>query len=84
MGIVTQSDLMAAVDADVFEIECADGSDAPRLIRDLPWVHGVAQFGIGLTMTVGLPPCGPVGRRLTLPAPVRPARDQQRRTPAAP
>ena len=31
-----------------------------------------------------LPPLGPVGRQLTLPAPVRPARDQQRRTPAGP
>jgi ABC-2 type transport system ATP-binding protein len=41
-------DLMAAVDADVFEIEGADGSEAPRLIRALPWVHGVTQLGIRL------------------------------------
>jgi hypothetical protein len=31
-----------------------------------------------------LPPHGPVGRQLNPPAPVRPARDQQRRTPAGP
>ena len=41
-------DLMNAVDADVYEIEGADGSAAPRLIRDLPWVHGVTQLGIRL------------------------------------
>jgi ABC-2 type transport system ATP-binding protein len=41
-------DLMNAVDADVFEIEGADGSEAPRLIRALPWVHGVTQLGIRL------------------------------------
>jgi ABC-2 type transport system ATP-binding protein len=41
-------DLMAAVDADVFEIEGADGSEAPRLIGELPWVHGVTQLGIRL------------------------------------
>jgi ABC-2 type transport system ATP-binding protein len=41
-------DLMNAVDADVYEIEGADGSEAPHLIRDLPWVHGVTQLGIRL------------------------------------
>jgi ABC-2 type transport system ATP-binding protein len=41
-------DLMNAVDADVYEIEGADGSEAPRLIRELPWVHGVTQLGIRL------------------------------------
>ncbi len=41
-------DLMAAVNADVFEIEGADGSEAPRLIRELSWVHGVTQLGIRL------------------------------------
>jgi ABC-2 type transport system ATP-binding protein len=41
-------DLMAAVEADVYEIEDADGSEAPRLIRELPWVHGVTQLGIRL------------------------------------
>jgi ABC-2 type transport system ATP-binding protein len=41
-------DLMAAVNADVFEIEGADGSEAPRLIRGLSWVHGVTQLGIRL------------------------------------
>jgi ABC-2 type transport system ATP-binding protein len=41
-------DLMNAVGADVYEIEGADGSEAPRLLRDLPWVHGVTQLGIRL------------------------------------
>jgi ABC-2 type transport system ATP-binding protein len=41
-------DLMAGVDADVFEIEGADGSEAPRLIRAQPWVRGVTQLGIRL------------------------------------
>jgi ABC-2 type transport system ATP-binding protein len=41
-------ELMNAVDADVYEIEGADGSEAPRLIRELPWVHGVTQLGIRL------------------------------------
>jgi ABC-2 type transport system ATP-binding protein len=40
--------LMAAVTADVFELEGADGSEAPRLVRALPWVHGVTQLGIRL------------------------------------
>jgi ABC-2 type transport system ATP-binding protein len=40
--------LMQAVDADVFEIEGADGSEAPRVIRELPWVHGVTQLGVRL------------------------------------
>ena len=44
----TPRDLMAGVDADIFEIEGADGSDAPRLIRELPWVHGVTQLGLRL------------------------------------
>jgi ABC-2 type transport system ATP-binding protein len=41
-------DLMDAVEADVYEIEGADGSEAPRLLRDVPWVHGVTQLGIRL------------------------------------
>ena len=41
-------DLMNAVDADVYEIEGADGSAAPSLLRELPWVHGVTQLGIRL------------------------------------
>jgi ABC-2 type transport system ATP-binding protein len=41
-------ELMAAVDADVFEIEGAEGSEAPRLLRELPWVHGVTQLGLRL------------------------------------
>jgi ABC-2 type transport system ATP-binding protein len=45
-------DLMAAVEADVYEIEGADGSDAPRLLRALPWVHGVTQLGIRLRVLV--------------------------------
>ncbi len=40
--------LMESVDADIFEIEGADGSEAPRVIRELPWVHGVTQLGIRL------------------------------------
>jgi ABC-2 type transport system ATP-binding protein len=44
----TPRDLMAGVEADVFEIEGADGSAAPRLIRELPWVRGVTQLGIRL------------------------------------
>jgi ABC-2 type transport system ATP-binding protein len=44
----TPRDLMAGVDADVFEIEGADGSEAPRVLRELPWVHGVTQLGIRL------------------------------------
>jgi ABC-2 type transport system ATP-binding protein len=40
--------LMAGVEAHIFEIEGADGSEAPRLIRELPWVHGVTQLGIRL------------------------------------
>jgi ABC-2 type transport system ATP-binding protein len=44
--------LMNAVEADVFEIEGADGSEAPRLIRALPWVLGVTQLGIRLRVLV--------------------------------
>ena len=40
--------LMAGVAADIFEIEGADGTVAPRLIRALPWVHGVTQLGVRL------------------------------------
>jgi ABC-2 type transport system ATP-binding protein len=41
-------ELMTAVDADVFEIEGADGSDAPRLIRRQDFVLGVTQLGMRL------------------------------------
>jgi len=44
----TPRNLMASVDADVFEIEGADGSEAPALVRELPWVHGVTQLGLRL------------------------------------
>ena len=44
----TPQALMRSVDADVFEIEGADGSAAPNLLRALPWVHGVTQLGIRL------------------------------------
>jgi ABC-2 type transport system ATP-binding protein len=44
----TPRDLMNGVEADVFEIEGADGSEAPRLLRELPWVHGVTQLGVRL------------------------------------
>jgi len=40
--------LMAGVEAHIYEIEGADGSEAPRLIRELSWVHGVTQLGIRL------------------------------------
>ena len=40
--------LMAGVEANIYEIEGADGSEAPRLIRELPWVHGLTQLGIRL------------------------------------
>jgi ABC-2 type transport system ATP-binding protein len=40
--------LMQAVEADIFEIEGADGSEAPKLLRALPWVHGVTQLGLRL------------------------------------
>jgi len=48
----TPRDLMGNVDADVYEIEGADGSEAPRLIRNLPWVHGVTQLGLRLRVLV--------------------------------
>jgi ABC-2 type transport system ATP-binding protein len=40
--------LKESVDADVFEIEGADGSAAPNMLRAMPWVHGVTQLGIRL------------------------------------
>jgi len=48
----TPRDLMSAVDADVYEIEGADGTDAPRLIREQPWVQGAAQLGLRLRVLV--------------------------------
>jgi ABC-2 type transport system ATP-binding protein len=44
----TPRDLMNGVGADVFEIEGADGSVAPKVLRELPWVHGVTQLGVRL------------------------------------
>jgi ABC-2 type transport system ATP-binding protein len=44
----TPRDLMNGVEADVFEIEGADGSEAPKVLRALPWVHGVTQLGVRL------------------------------------
>jgi ABC-2 type transport system ATP-binding protein len=41
-------DLMNGVGADVFEVEGADGSEAPKILRELPWVHGVTQLGVRL------------------------------------
>jgi ABC-2 type transport system ATP-binding protein len=41
-------ELMAGVDADVYEIEGADGSEAPHLVRELPWVRGATQLGLRL------------------------------------
>jgi ABC-2 type transport system ATP-binding protein len=53
-------DLMNSVAAAVYEIEGADGSEAPRLIRGLPWVHGVTQLGIRLRVLAdrGAPDAG--------------------------
>jgi ABC-2 type transport system ATP-binding protein len=48
VGEGTPHELKQAVDTDVFEIEGADGSAAPKLLRALPWVHGVTQLGIRL------------------------------------
>ena len=45
-------ELMASVEADVFEIEGVDGTDAPRLLRNLPWVRGAAQLGLRLRVLV--------------------------------
>jgi len=44
--------LMDGVDADVFEIEGADGSAAPEIVREFPWVHGVTQLGLRLRVLV--------------------------------
>ncbi len=44
----TPHDLMGGIDADVFEIEGADGTGAPALIRPLPFVIGVTQLGMRL------------------------------------
>ncbi len=45
-------DLLNAVDADVYEIEGADDSATPKLLRVLPWVHGVTQLGVRLRVLV--------------------------------
>jgi ABC-2 type transport system ATP-binding protein len=45
-------DLMAGVEADVYEIEGADGSEAPRLVKELPFVRGVTQLGLRLRVLV--------------------------------
>jgi ABC-2 type transport system ATP-binding protein len=44
----TPRDLMAGVDADVFEIEGADGSEAPAEFRSQDFVIGVTQLGMRL------------------------------------
>jgi ABC-2 type transport system ATP-binding protein len=59
-------ELMAAVEADVFEIEGADGSEAPRLVREQPWVHGVTQLGIRLRVLADRGATDPVGRLRSL------------------
>ena len=53
-------DLMAGVEADVYEIEGADGSEAPRLVKELPWVRGATQLGLRLRVLVdrGQPDAG--------------------------
>ena len=62
----TPRDLMAGVDADIFEIEGADGSDAPRLIRELPWVHGVTQLGLRLRVLADRGEADAAGKLRTL------------------
>ena len=44
----TPRDLMQGVDADVFEVEGAESTDAVNALRALPWVHGVTQLGVRL------------------------------------
>jgi ABC-2 type transport system ATP-binding protein len=57
---------MDGVEADVLEVEGADGSEAPRLLRELPWVHGVTQLGVRLRVLVdrGTPDAADRLRRL--------------------
>ena len=62
----TPRDLMNGVGADVFEIEGADGSEAPRVLRDLPWVHGVTQLGVRLRVLADRDAQGPSWPRVVL------------------
>lgn len=55
-------DLMNGVGADVFEVEGADGSEAPRLLRALPWVHGVTQLGVRLRVLADRAESDPAGK----------------------
>jgi ABC-2 type transport system ATP-binding protein len=48
----TPRELMAGVAADVFEVEGAATGDAPRWIRELPFVIGVTQLGLRLRVLV--------------------------------
>lgn len=41
-------DLMTGIDADVFELDGTEGTDASRLVRELPFVAGVTQLGLHL------------------------------------
>lgn len=54
--------LMESVGADVFEIEGADGSAAPQLIRAMPWVHGVTQLGVRLRVLADRSETDPAGK----------------------
>ena len=58
----TPRDLMNGVGADVFEIEGADGSEAPKLLRELPWVHGVTQLGVRLRVLADRGMADPAGQ----------------------
>ena len=58
----TPRELMESVGADVFEIEGADGSAAPRLLRELPWVHGVTQLGVRLRVLADRGVSEPAGK----------------------
>ena len=39
---------MQSVDADVFEVEGAESTEAVNALRALAWVHGVTQLGVRL------------------------------------
>src|SRR4029434_8481907 len=58
----TPRHLMGNVDADVYESEGADASEAPRLLRDLSWVQGVTQLGLRLRVLVERGDAGAEGK----------------------
>jgi ABC-2 type transport system ATP-binding protein len=58
----TPRELMAGVDADVFEIEGADGSEAPAVLRSQDFVIGVTQLGMRLRVLADRRARDPEGR----------------------